>query len=84
MQKWEYCVVTRYKVEISQYVEPKFYRFTSRGAELVKDFKQLPEKSRADACAQLIAQLGEEGWELAGAGNVGEGVHALYFKRLKP
>ena len=84
MQKWEYCVVTPYHVETNEYWVTKFYRFTSRGAELVKDFGKLPQKSRADACAQLIAQLGEESWELAGAGNVAEIVHALYFKRPKP
>lgn len=83
MQKWEYCVIHRYRVLADKFVDTKLYRFTDKGMEVVRDFQQLPEKARDNAVAQLIAQLGEEGWELAGAGNVAEAVHALYFKRIK-
>lgn len=58
--------------------KPRFYRLTAQGAELVTDFKNRPKgMSEADAVAQLIAQLGDEGWELVGVD------HILYFKRPK-
>ena len=50
----------------------------------VSEFKNRPKGvSEADAVAQLIAQLGDEGWEMVAAGNIGESTHSLYFKRLK-
>jgi len=36
-----------------------------------------------DAVAQLIAQLGEEGWEMVGCGSLQERKHCIYFKRPK-
>jgi hypothetical protein len=83
MQKWEYCVIAGlHTVEAIESL--KHYRVTKNGFELVTDFKKRPiGVSESDAVGQLIAQLGDEGWELVGAGNTGY-LHTLYFKRQKP
>jgi len=78
MQKWEYCAV----YQITQmggwltsvgmaYIE----EFTDRGATR-KNFEHSP-----DALADVIAGLGNEGWEMVGTGVVSEHYHTLYFKR---
>lgn len=57
---------------------------TLHGEELVTDFR-VGSGTPADpnAVARLIAHLGENGWEMVGAGNEDESFHTLYFKRLK-
>ncbi len=83
MQKWEYCVVSGIGPSLATSY-PAAYRMTARGIEIVMDFKKLPKgASEINAVAQLIAQLGEEGWEMVGSGNTGSGHHSLYFKRLR-
>jgi hypothetical protein len=84
MQKWEYCVVSGigrsadHRRFDTHY--PCFSRLTSNGVESVTDFKNRPRGvSEWDAVAQLIAQLGDEGWEMVGADAA-----SLYFKRPKP
>jgi hypothetical protein len=81
MQKWEYSRLAGMTQTFPEY--PAYYRMTRKGNELVEDFKKLPKgTSLQDAVAQFIAQLGEDGWEMIGAGTVREGSsHCLYFKR---
>ena len=96
MQKWEYLVVKEMKVDALMRVESVF-KMTNKGLELVKQFydkayfknagHSLPGdavQSVPNAVAQYIAQLGDEGWEMVGGGNVSESSHYLYFKRPKP
>jgi hypothetical protein len=82
MQKWEYCVVSGLHSG-TQTRHPRAYRLTRKGYELVKDFELRAGLSEPDAVGQYIAQLGEDGWEMVGAGNTAELYHCLYFKRLK-
>jgi hypothetical protein len=84
MQKWEYCVIsgvsTRNEGLHSYY--PKVIRLTTEGAEA----SRLPEEKGAqetDSLAIVIAQMGNEGWELVGCGNTSASYHSLYFKRPK-
>ena len=45
---------------------PNLHTLSSKGLELVTDFKDRPKGvNERDAVAITIAQLGEEGWELA-------------------
>ncbi len=82
MQKWEYAVVEGLQGEDTS--KPRFYIFTEFGWESV----HFSEESQIiappiNAVAQLIARLGEQGWEMVGAANTSENVHCLYFKRPK-
>ena len=84
MQKWEYCKLTGIGGGNVPTSYPKFFRFTTRGLELETDFgNRAKGVSEKDAVAQLVAQLGDEGWELTSAGGTGD-FHCLYFKRPKP
>jgi hypothetical protein len=91
VQKWEYAVILGISAEpgagsMASWVatfhthDPRFYRLTAHGAELVTDFKKRPTGvSEVDAVGQLIAPLGDEGWEMVGS--MGD---TVWFKRLKP
>ena len=82
MQKWEYCTIHGLGNKKTSF--PHYYRLTDKGFEPVTDFRKRPKGvSEADAVGHLIAQLGDEGWEMVGAGNVSESYHCLYFKRSK-
>lgn len=97
MQNWEYGVILGFTgfpgylkneneaaTDFRTY-KPCFYRLTAQGAEMVTDFSKRPRGvSEADAVAQLIAQLGDEGWEMVGSGNLSVWIHSLHFKRPKP
>jgi len=83
MQKWEYCVIHGLSGTIMYH--PRCDRMTNKGVEYVTDFKSRPKgASEWDAVAQFIAQLGDEGWEMVGAGTTSDIVHSIYFKRPKP
>jgi hypothetical protein len=81
MPKWEYCLIVGMTQVNPEY--PVFYRITSKGYEIANDFKKLPKDVlQKDAVAMLIAQLGEDGWEMVGTGATREGTsHSIYFKR---
>jgi len=92
MQKWEYLVVSDIRNDSSVQIS----KMTNKGNELVKYFYDKAEsapvqqvyfegvQSVHEATVQLIAQLGDEGWEMVGAGNIHHSSHCLYFKRPKP
>ena len=88
MQKWEYCKlegVTFFPVKVE--MQHRLYLITENGLETLKDFSDLRNKNGEDlhnAMGKAIAQLGNEGWEMVGAGTVGGQTHCLYFKRPKP
>ncbi len=82
VEKWEYCVLYGIgptdKGKLCTY-DPNLYRFTSKGYELVTDFKNRTQSITEEiSVARVIALLGDEGWELVGIGN------GLWFKRPKP
>jgi hypothetical protein len=83
MQKWEYCVISGLTQNGVEY--PGFYIFSNNGYELVDPFKNLPKgMALKDSVAMLIARLGDEGWEMVGAGSTRSGIsHSIYFKRPK-
>jgi len=85
MQKWEYCIIDGQR-SIGTAYHPGYYRVTNIGFELVTDFSNRPKGvSESGAIGQLISQLGEEGWEMVGAGSILAGSsHILYFKRPLP
>jgi hypothetical protein len=80
MQKWEYCKIIRVENYFSYH--PLLFRFTINGEER-EDIPKNPQgMGKDDAIARVIAQLGEEGWELVGVGRYDQ-THTLYFKRPK-
>jgi hypothetical protein len=82
MQKWEYCAIVgirRADDGLNPY-RPGIWHFTELGIQSTRI-----EKPEADEVAKTIAQLGEQGWEMVGAGSTVEGSqHVLYFKRPRP
>lgn len=92
MQKWEYCVIEGLGWdEFSTFDRFSLCKLTGKGLEVVATWetirKSLPKGSKLTsehAAAQFIAQLGEEGWEMAGVDGGGSAhCHCLYFKRPK-
>jgi len=80
VQKWEYCVigaVHRLSGDRLLLGDRAGVEHFSAGARAVRAFRS------HDELGQAIAQLGDEGWEMVGCGNTGEGSHVLYFKRPK-
>ena len=78
MTKWEFCSIypiEEYKHWLVPYGEGFKENFTVDGGTR----EEVPDDPHD--LARLIAQLGEDGWELGGTGNVSEVRHALYFKR---
>lgn len=83
MPKWEYCMIDGVQGENTS--EPCFYIFTEFGWESVDFAEKSPTVAPPmNGVAQLIARLGDEGWEMVGTASTGEYIHCLYFKRLKP
>lgn len=87
MAKWEYCAVAGiYKFQHHREFDttyPAVWYFTLDGVRTVEitggNIKENIETAR------VIAQLGEEGWEMTGCATMSEGTyHILYFKRVKP
>jgi hypothetical protein len=73
MQKWEYCAVVGIHQDYHK-LKPYFpgiWHFTENGIQATQI-----KGTQADEIAKTIAQLGEQGWEMAGSM---EGT--LYFKR---
>jgi hypothetical protein len=94
MAKWEYCVLVGVSTS-RDYTElhthyPKLIRVTENGTELVTNFKDRPKNiTESKSVAQMLFQLGEDGWELVFGQNFGEGgitQHddtSMWFKRPK-
>ncbi len=84
VQRWEYCVVTK-----SAYVGGRagvywitYYRDSGVHVVDVED-----NATTNAASAKAVARLGNEGWEMVGAGPMdvrGAKLDGLYFKRPKP
>jgi len=86
MQKWEYCVVGPVKSNSlgdrsfwGHYPNKLFLTGEGRRGAVIEG----SGKKEADNLAKAISELGDEGWELIGTGNVAEDAHFLYFKRPK-
>lgn len=82
MIKWEYCVITglQYKPYGLAPFYPQLLMYHPQGAQQTN----LTGKNESDKVARLIAELGEQGWQMAGTFQESEGVHGIYFKRPKP
>ncbi len=81
MQQWEYCAVG----PVQSHSQPHYatvIRFTNEGRRLSK-IQGTRDMDSAQVLAQIIAQLGEEGWEMVGCGMISDERHMLYFKRPK-
>lgn len=82
MARWEYCVLVGINLNYGIYSTecPCLIRFTKKGVEYVNEFKNLQRgESASDAVAEVICQLGEDGWEL-----IGDAIGSqsrLWFKR---
>jgi hypothetical protein len=87
MQKWEYCTVGPIEYSSSSWKwipnEPARIIFTRKGVK--EQGFGLDESSSLkdvqDAVAAVLAELGEQGWEMVGCGSVFAAGHFLYFKR---
>jgi hypothetical protein len=79
-EKWEYCRLE--DLLGTSFVPAKLVFFTAEG-ERIESLSAHEETSQRKVVAMRIAQLGEEGWEMAGTGVTGQGTHAIYFKRKK-
>jgi hypothetical protein len=80
MTKWEFCSIypiEEYRHWLVPYGDGFKETFTLEGGKR----EEVPDDPHD--LARSIAQLGEDGWELVGCGNVSEVRHALYFKRPK-
>ena len=78
MQKWEYCAVAGIVWNFNKmcHCKPVLWNFTVTGvqpSEITGSTKGIDEFDRA----KIIAQLGEEGWEMV------SGESILYFNRPK-
>ena len=93
MSKWEYCAVVGLRKPLSnRQLDPKYpaiWYFTPSGVVIneITGGKGLETKE----IGRVIANLGEQGWEMVGCANVVEGgsnstdsSHCLYFKRPIP
>ena len=87
MQRWEYCVVAGVANVQGEFETsyPGGWYFTSDG---VRGFTpgdargtRLGGKGEKEAVAKRIAELGQQGWELAGVSPGGSGWATLFFKR---
>jgi hypothetical protein len=81
MQKWEYCAIAGVHASIPEAdlyaLFPTLQIFSKEGTK----YKEI-SKDDPDDLGKIIADLGEQGWEMVGCGSVGNGgTHALYFKR---
>jgi hypothetical protein len=81
MQKWEYCVVGPIKANVDGWrgMWPKRTNFLDTGMK-VKTIKVEVGLEEHESLAKIISQMGKEGWEMVGCGNV-EAYHLIYFKR---
>jgi dihydrodipicolinate reductase len=79
-EQWEYC---RFEDVLGGgFVAAKLVFFTAEG-EKIETLHAAQDNSQRSMVAVRIAQLGNEGWEMAGTGITGQGAHAVYFKRKK-
>lgn len=89
MQKWEYCAIGPIKDALGNWLgsSPRLYSFLPEGLRRDSIGKPIMLASKqADVLARIIAQLGDDGWEMVGCGSAGDEhgiVHYLYFKRAK-
>lgn len=74
MRRWQYCVIDGISGEGTTDDDSELRYFTEDGVRTVP----------VGNLAVLIANLGLDGWEMVGAGNVSDAWHALYFKKLLP
>ena len=87
MQKWEYCTLGPIEFSSASWKwipnEPTRIVFTSKGMkeEGFKVDSTSSLKEVQDEVAQVLANLGEQGWEMVGCGAVFASGHFLYFKR---
>lgn len=79
-EKWEYCRLE--DLLGTSFVAAKLVFFTTEG-ERIETLSADQVSSQREIVAMKIAQLGDEGWEMAGTGVTGQGAHAIYFKRKK-
>jgi hypothetical protein len=87
MQKWEYCTLGPIEFSSTSWKwipnEPTRIVFTTKGVK-EEGFKIDETSSLTDVqdeVATVLAQLGEQGWEMVGCGSVFASGHFLYFKR---
>ena len=79
-ERWEYC---RFEDVLGRgFVAAKLIFFTADG-EKIENFSAVEESSQRSMVAKRVAQLGDEGWEMVGTGIIGQGSHAVYFRRQK-
>ena len=87
MQKWEYCTLGPIEFSSTSFKwvpnEPTRIKFTRNGMaeEGFKIDQASSLKDVQDEVAKVLAQLGDEGWEMVGCGAVFASGHFLYFKR---
>lgn len=81
-QQWEYAMIGPFKHDgrmVGHF--PKLFRYTSDGIEEQEIPHSGGSPQQYQVAARLIAQLGMDGWEMSGCGNVGQNLHVIYFKR---
>lgn len=88
--KWEYCVIPRFSAHLGWFDAPEVWFPRPNGCEVVPiPIKGKPRgvskhiDKKTYAAMQVLARLGELGWELAGCGSerTDGDHHTLYFKR---
>ncbi len=79
-EKWDFCRLE--DLLAGSFVVAKLIFFTAAG-EKIERLSADDDSSQRNVVAMRIAQLGDEGWEMAGMGITGQGSHAVYFKRKR-
>lgn len=84
MQQWEYCMVGPIRSNDNKFdgAYPQLTHLTDKGVDSVRIRPPMTGERGLDySLAKTIAELGAEGWEMVGCGNVAVDMHFLYFKR---
>ncbi len=68
MQKWEYCIFTAYET-------------SERTSLTVSRHNKPPQKFQGQDRLGVLAELGQQGWELVAIHPLGVGLKEFYFKR---
>ena len=84
MVRWEYCVIKGFCKGFCRSLTFEYFTRDGPKQELPGDLVNLYDSTGVNLVARLIAQLGEEGWEMVGCVNTDTSDHSIYFKRPLP
>ncbi len=85
MQKWEYCAIASVLTDGWVTGDPSIsqlnYFLMAPDPRIPSVVSLGPAGKGSYDLSQMIAGLGDKGWEMVGCGNVDQRRHTIYFKR---